>query len=183
MGGEGGCDALMKRRDPKAYRISELDLSIRESRTRKEAKIMARARMHNVNVPDLFGVSNVSIYMEKLNGKLLNSVSITAEYAKRSGELLASLHNAGMVHGDFTPANIIAGKDGRLYLIDFGLSEASQGIEERALDLLLMKRQLNRKMCAIFIKAYAANAKSSNEAIRRLEKIEERGRYQTRTLA
>jgi serine/threonine-protein kinase PknK len=40
---------------------------------------------------------------------------------QRTAEVLDVLHRAGMVHGDFKPANVIVTDDGRPHLIDFGL--------------------------------------------------------------
>ncbi len=40
---------------------------------------------------------------------------------QRTAEVLDVLHRAGMVHGDFKPANVIVSPDGRPHLIDFGL--------------------------------------------------------------
>jgi len=106
---------------------------------------------------------------------------MSRRHAEKAGEQLALLHNAGITHGDFTPANLIS--NGReIYLIDFGLAEPTSSSEERALDVLLMKRQMSRERYSDFARAYSKAAKSSGETLRRLAEIEERGRYQIRTL-
>jgi Kae1-associated kinase Bud32 len=177
-----GIDAIAKVRGPKAYRVPLLDVSIRSTRTKKEAKIMALALSHGVRVPRLLGVSDYSIYMEKIHGNLMKDAKISGKQAEMAGTLLATLHNAGIVHGDFTPANILIGEDGKLYLIDFGLSEISHGAEGRALDLLLIKRQMGVRLYTKFVKNYSQGVPSAREIIKRLAEIEKRGRYQTRTL-
>ncbi|MCC6750016.1 MAG: sigma 54-interacting transcriptional regulator [Deltaproteobacteria bacterium] len=40
---------------------------------------------------------------------------------QRAAQVLDILHRAGIVHGDFKPANVIVSSDGRPHLIDFGL--------------------------------------------------------------
>ena len=177
-----GKDVLIKHREPKRYRVRELDESIRIARTKKEAKMTVKAHENGVSVPQVVAVGSSAIYMEHLHGKLLKDTRITKDAARLVGKQLAILHNSGIVHGDFTPANIIT--DGKkIYVIDFGLSEPSSASEERALDLLLMKRQMTKALYSAFASSYSRNAKSSKETLSRLEAIEERGRYQTRTLA
>ncbi len=176
-----GSQIVVKSRKPKDYRIMELDTRIRRQRTKKEAKLMKKASEAGISVPKLVAVSPTIIFMEKIYGKLLKDTKITRLHARSLGELLAKLHNSGIVHGDFTPANIIA-SGSRLYLIDFGLSESTTSTEEKALDILLMKRQLSKEIYPDFIRAYSAS-KSSKEILARLAEIEERGRYQSRTLS
>ncbi len=177
-----GIKVILKLRNPKAYRVAELDMQLRSSRTKKEAKIMSRALAHGIRVPMLVGVGRASICMEKVDGKLMKDVRISARTAASAGALLGALHNAGISHGDFTPANIIIEGSGRLCIIDFGLSEITSGPEEKALDILLMKRQLAKRLYSGFTRAYARTASRSAETLRRLEGVEERGRYQSRAL-
>ena len=52
-------------------------------------------------------------------GLSLAQICLTVQ---RTAEVLDVLHRAGMIHGDFKPANVIVGTDdGRPHLIDFGL--------------------------------------------------------------
>ena len=176
-----GANVIIKYRQKKRYRINELDTKLRKTRTRKEAKIIAMALEHGINAPALIGVGNFSIYMERIEGTILKDTRISAKDASLAGLLLGMLHNAGITHGDFTPANLIkSGKNIRI--IDFGLSDINKSSEERALDLLLMKRQLSPSLFSEFSRNYLNAADSGKDTIKRLEEIEERGRYQTRTL-
>ncbi len=176
-----GKDVVIKYRQPKRYRISDLDSSIRKARTRKEARIMARATEHGISAPRLIGSGIYSIYMEKIAGTPLKDKRISKSEAALAGSLLGRLHNAGITHGDFTPANLLAGRGG-MHVIDFGLSEMNQSAEERALDVLLMKRQISDNLYSEFAKSYLKVSKSGRDTLKRLEGIEERGRYQSRTL-
>ncbi|MCX4243818.1 protein kinase domain-containing protein [Paraliomyxa miuraensis] len=51
---------------------------------------------------------------------------------REAGRGLAAAHQAGIVHGDFRPANVLMGKEGRLVVVDFGLAPA---VEEQADDI------------------------------------------------
>ena len=177
-----GTEILVKYRAPKTYRVKELDESIRKARTKKEAKLMVKAAEHGVNVPKIIGVGEASIYLERLDGKLLKDIKISKDMSSKAGEQLGRLHNAGITHGDFTPANLIS-MEGEVWIIDFGLAESTSSSEERALDVLLMKRQLDADCYLHFARSYSATAKSGKETMMRLDSIEERGRYQVRTLS
>lgn len=176
-----GSELLVKTRYPKAYRLKELDTRIRRSRTRKEAKIMERAAKAGVSVPGLVAVSEFSIVMERVTGAMLMDTGMGMETARRIGVQLAMMHDAGITHGDFTPANIMI-SNGTPVIIDFGLGEMTKNSEERALDLLLMKRSIPSAAYRSLCKGYAMS-KSSGDTIRRLAEIELRGRYQQRTIA
>jgi len=177
-----GKKVIVKYRAPKRYRIKELDSRIRHARTRREAKAMENALQAGVNAPSVIGLGENEIYMEMIEGTLLKDTAISNENAKKAGEQLGKLHNGGITHGDFTPANII--DDGKkVYIIDFGLAESTMSSEERALDILLMKRQIDGRLYSHFIEGYSKTANSSAETLKRLKEVEERGRYQVRTLA
>lgn len=176
-----GKGMVVKTRNPKGYRIADLDSRIRRQRTKKEAKLIKRAMDCGINVPRLIAVGQNSIVMERIDGQLLKDIDITAEMVSSSGMLLAKLHNAGITHGDFTPANLmISGK--KLYLIDLGLSDTVSSSEEKALDVLLMKRQLGKNLYKVFVESYSGLAKSADDVLARLSEIEARGRYQSRAL-
>ncbi len=175
-----GKKLLFKVREPKSYRIQNLDQKIRKSRTKREAKIMVKATAAGIMVPKLVAVSKFTICMEMINGKLMKDAKITARTLSKSGSLLAKLHNINIVHGDFTPANImLCGND--VFAIDFGLSEVTISLEEKAMDLLLMKRAISSAQFSKFLSGYASEAKARLTLLK-LKEIEKRGRYKIRTL-
>jgi Kae1-associated kinase Bud32 len=174
-------DVVVKVRQEKKYRVGALDLSLRLSRTRREAKLMRKARAAGAGAPRIVALGKFSIYMEKLNGKLLKDCVVRKSEYGKVGALLAGMHNAGMVHGDFSPANVMVCREG-LRVIDFGLAEESGSAEERAIDLLLMKRSISGDCYEKFRRGYAEKADGARETLRRLSEVEKRGRYQVRTL-
>ena len=182
-----GVPALLKRRIEKGYRVREMDTKIRTERSKSEARIMAVVSKAGINSPKLLLFDGYDIYMTAVGGRkmadLVASGRAPGELFRKAGEMLGRIHDAGIAHGDYTPANIIVGEDGEAYVIDFGLSEATNSVEEKALDVLLMKRSIAKGDYLRFLGGYKARASDADEVLRRLEAIERRGRYQTRTLA
>ncbi len=180
-----GSDVIVKDRIQKAYREKQLDVQIRKQRTRTEAKILAAASEKGVRVPKVLMLKENQIIMESLSGTMLNSVrsKISPAIMSQCARQLAILHGADIVHGDFTPANILVDKNGRAWIIDFGLGEITNSIEEKALDVLLMKRSINPDLYKHFEMEYlAASGSAGKPVLKQLSEIEKRGRYQTRTL-
>ncbi len=173
---------LIKHRFEKRYKIKEIDTEFREMRTKKEAKIMGMLKGIGVNSPEIFAAGRYSIYMGIIKGKLLKDSKVPPSFYRKMGLQLAIMHNNDIVHGDFTPANIIV-SNGKVVVIDFGLADVTKSIEDKAIDLLLMKRSISKKTYANFLKAYAEKSKDSKMIVNRLADIEKRGRYQIRTLA
>ncbi len=176
-----GKPLLVKVREPKEYRIRELDISIRKSRTKREARIMDALNRNNVPVPRIVAAGEFSIYMERLSGRLMKDSKHSAMTMKKVGRVLASIHNIDIIHGDFTPANVML-DGGDVMIIDFGLSDYSKDDEQKAFDVLLMKRSVSPAMYRIFRDEYVARCRKGGQILGRLAEIELRGRYQTRTL-
>ncbi|MCL5008517.1 MAG: Kae1-associated serine/threonine protein kinase [Candidatus Marsarchaeota archaeon] len=177
-----GTDFIIKSREPKKYRIHELDEELRQLRTRREAKILAVLSGSGVPVPALICVGKHSIVMQRLDGKLLRDLKMGIYFYRKLGRIVRDMHSSGVAHGDLTPANIMLA-DRRTYIIDFGLAEITHSAEEQALDLLLMKRSISKKEFAAFLRGYSEDNKTYKRTISRLADIEKRGRYQIRTLA
>ncbi|MEM0150049.1 MAG: KEOPS complex kinase/ATPase Bud32 [Candidatus Micrarchaeaceae archaeon] len=179
------CSLILKYRPAKGYRVKNLDNMLRARRTRVEARALGAAHNIGVNVPLLRLVSKYGILTSMVKGSMLKDMlnrnsKLLNKTLREAGRHLAALHSAGIVHGDYTPANIMV--DGEtVYVIDFGLASFTNSIEDKALDLLLMKRSLSSAHFNSFMEGYKALSNQS-EVCRRLAEIERRGRYQTRTL-
>ncbi len=176
-----GVEVIIKAREPKTYRIKKLDDELRRSRTKREAKIMSVLAGLGIKVPALLGVGMYSVYMERLHGTLLRDTSVVAGFYRKLGRIVRDMHMAGVVHGDLTPANIMITRRG-IYVIDFGLAEITDSVEEKALDILLMKRSLDAGRYKGLLQGYSEKNGDYERILKRLAEIEKRGRYQTRTL-
>ena len=81
-----------------------------------------------------------SILMDEIDGVMIKDI-IDEDIAYRLGLEIRKLHSAGIIHGDITSSNVML-KDGKLVFIDFGLGRYSQVVEDKAVDLLVLKKSL-----------------------------------------
>jgi Kae1-associated kinase Bud32 len=92
------------------------------------------------------------------------------------------LHTHGIIHGDLTTSNILF-KDGKLYLIDFGLSYLDKTVEARGVDVHVLfqtfesTHENHEELIETFKKGYALTFAGAEEVLGREREIEARGRY------
>lgn len=173
---------LKKIRHKKEYRNSELDLKLRKFRCKREFKILKRLEELEVNVPKPYEIElkNTSFTFEYLKGDVLKNV-LTKENLKQGFLEICKLHNTGIVHGDLTTLNMML-IDSKVYIIDFGLSNFSEHIEERSVDLNLFFHCIeneHRKFYSMkeeLLKTYSKEVENGEKVIKRLEEVEKRGR-------
>ena len=177
-----GIKAVMKYRRPKPYLVKDIEESLRGQRTKTEARILSKASSL-ISAPKPLFVAKYAIIMKKLEGiQASKKPSLGKPSATASGKAMAALHSSGIIHGDFTTANILIKNDG-ISVIDFGLSYYSSSAEDMAFDLLLFKRSVNEEDFHAFERAYKNGFVKSAEVLKKLSEIEKRGRYQDRSLA
>jgi len=173
-------DTILKERIPKSYRNKELDQDLRKSRTRREAKIIQKLKGL---APKLLKTDDQSeIEMEFIDGDVLkNILDEHVELAKEIGKQTGMIHDKNIIHGDLTTSNIILDKNKKIRFIDFGLSFVSTKEEDRAVDVHLFKEAVESKhfrhedeIWKEFLKGY--NPKNREAILKRLEKVEQRGR-------
>jgi Kae1-associated kinase Bud32 len=178
-------NCLIKERIKKSYRIDDIDLKLRKFRTRREAKLLEKVD----NSPKVYNVDekNMKIKMEFIDGKLMKDILDNLSKEKRNlilreiGGKIAKMHDDDIIHGDLTTSNMIL-KD-KVYFIDFGLGFNSTRIEDKAVDLHLLKQALESKHYKHFEESFKEVlegyklSKNWKEVLNRLEKVERRGRY------
>ncbi len=176
-------EKIIKDRVSKPYRIPEMDLRLRKERTRSEAKIIRTLERAGLPVPAVQKEDDKQMILELefLDGEKVRDYlekTEDADICKQIGELTAKMHATGIVHGDLTTSNLI-NKNGKVYLIDFGLGEFSKRVEDKAVDLHLFKECLKSKHFGIWEKSwneFVAGYKDKT-VLDRLKVVESRGRY------
>ncbi len=193
LGRIGGIPTVFKFRRRKPYMDPALDVRLRRSRTVKEARILVRAWKSGVSVPRLllFLPEVYLIGIEFLDGIKLKDyinengcVEGVFSLVTDAGKIIGALHDSGISHGDPTTSNFIYLKN-KLYIIDFGLSEITNNIEDLAVDLHLFNRAVlsshpkcPAELYKAFIRGYREKRREKGEpVIERANLIELRGRY------
>jgi len=178
---------LIKRRTKKSYRLEILDEKLRKQRTKREAKLLEKASKL-IPVPKILKTDEKGkeIDMEFIQGKklseTLDNLKNAEEVCKMIGQNIAKLHDSDIIHGDLTTSNMIL-KDNKVFFIDFGLGFESKKVEDKAVDLHLIKQALEAKHFNNYEKFFRAVldgykiSKHHEATINRLKAVEKRGRY------
>jgi TP53 regulating kinase and related kinases len=172
---------VIKHRIKKSYRHSKLDLTLRKSRTKREAKVLAKLEELNFPSPKPIHTDNkeMKISMDFIEGEKLRDV-LEVKHCKEIGKLIAKLHENNIIHGDLTTSNMIVNK--KINFIDFGLSSFSTKIEDKAVDLHLLRQALESKHHLIWENCFKEVLKGYkiyeeyDKVLERLEAVEARGR-------
>ena len=179
-------DKVIKDRFRKTYRIKEIDDRLRKSRTKREAKILDKLKKIGFPIPRLIKTNETdTLEIQYIKGKLLRNIldnDNCISLGKEIGGKVAILHTNNIIHGDLTTSNMILNKE--IYFIDFGLGFFSEKIEDKAVDLHLLKESLESKHSEIWEKSYKAalegytkKAADGEDVLERVKLVEKRGRY------
>jgi len=189
-----GRKVIMKRRLTKAYRLPQLDKTIRTQRTLHEPMLIHRAKESGVPTPTIYMVdlADSNIIMEYVEGKQIKQIlndmpqKEKLRLCRQIGTLIGRLHKHGIIHGDLTTSNMILTPDNRICFVDFGLGEYSSELEIRGVDLHLMKRALQSthyryaKECfKAVLNGYTESTgkEEAKKVLGKIQEIERRGRY------
>ena len=97
------------------------------------------------------------------------------------GRKIAEMHDKNIIHGDLTTSNLLL-KD-KVYFIDFGLGFISERVEDKAVDLHLLRQALDGKHyliaeeCFDFVLDGYKEYDGYEKVFKQLRKVEMRGRY------
>jgi Kae1-associated kinase Bud32 len=188
--------AVRKSRIPKPYRVPALDSAIRRTRTLHETNLMHEARRVGIPVPVIqhLDPEESSFIMDYVQGPTLKeelyvvSPEIRLRRCADLGRVVATMHRGGLVHGDLTISNVLS-SNGKLFLIDFGLGDFSNELEDCGVDLLLLNRAMksthvkfHEQIFSAFMKGYGVivGRKRKAEVLGKVREIERRGRYSER---
>lgn len=146
--GSGGVGMVYAAYDPELDRRVALKVlrpqggfgssSSADARTRLRREAQAMAQLNHPNVITVYEVGEVGdeiyISMELVDGEDLSQWikrgphpwrEVVARFAE-AGRGLAAAHGVGLVHRDFKPSNVLAGADGRVRVLDFGLAKLAE---------------------------------------------------------
>jgi len=180
-----GKKAIVKIRAAKPYRHTFLDAQIRRRRSVNEAHMLSVAKMAGVPCPFVYFIDPVrcEIVMEFIAGQNAKEI-MNADLSLQIGKYTGLLHLKNIVHGDLTTSNFIVSK--KLALLDFGMSFYSHRIEDKAVDVRLIKEVFSSAHYLIYSSLFEnfltgyfeiMDDKPAKKILEKVSDIERRGRY------
>ncbi len=138
--GAGGMGVVWVAEDPKLGRTVAIKVlhaqrrrGARTARERLRREALALARLSHPNVVSIYDVGihegRVFLAMEHIEGRTLDRWAETEPglpqvltVFEQAAAGLAAVHDAGFIHRDFKPANVMIDRGGRVLVMDFGLA-------------------------------------------------------------
>ncbi len=139
--GAGGMGEVFRARDTRLLRDVALKVlpasfaADQERRARFEQEARAASALNHPNIITLFDIGDADgvmyIAMEYVEGKTLRDLlgpgtlpsRKVLEIAEQLADGLAKAHEAGILHRDLKPDNVMVSKDGFVKILDFGLAK------------------------------------------------------------
>jgi TP53 regulating kinase and related kinases len=140
-----------------------------------------------VRTPFVYFVDPIAteIVMEFIEGGNVKE-KMNQDLALQIGKCAGFLHINNIIHSDLTTSNFIKVAKNQLVLLDFGLSFVSERLEDKAVDIRLVKEVLYSSYVSIsdvafsrFLLGYSSviGQKTTQATLRKVREIELRGRY------
>lgn len=179
---------IIKERIKKTYRHEKIDQSIRKGNTKREVKLLNKVAKI-IPVPKVIESCDkeMVIKMEFIEGRKLRDVVEEIDRKDiftRVGRKIARIHNENIIHGDLTTSNLIVNE--KIYFIDFGLGFVSRRVEDKAVDLHLIKKALESKhykhadeCFKCILEGYEEESKEFKQIMNRFDKVLKRGRHKS----
>jgi len=156
--GEGGMGVVWRGRDSRLNRDAAIkvlpegggDDPYRRQRLLREAQ--AASALNHPNIVTIYDVGEDWVAMECVPGQTLAQLidgkplrfKDAHNYARQVAGALAAAHDAGILHRDLKPGNIMVTPDGRVKVLDFGLAkpmgEANPGPQEATVKAALTEK-------------------------------------------
>ena len=138
-----GRRVAVKLMHPRGYYARQSSAASRRTDAWLRNEARALARLSHPNVVRVYGIGSERgrpyMAMELIEGQTLaawlaqdaHGWEKTLQVCVEAAHGLAAAHRAGVLHGDFKPDNVMVARDGRVLVMDFGLSR-SMSREARA---------------------------------------------------
>ena len=134
--GAGGMGIVYAAHDPELDREVAIKVLRKGDDRRLLREAEALAKLGHPNVVQVFGIGTTDdrafIVMELVRGQPLDrwqaegrALRALLDVYLEVGAGLVAAHEAGLVHRDFKPQNVLVGDDGRPRVLDFGLARAT----------------------------------------------------------
>ncbi len=172
--GAGGMGVVFAAYDPELDRKIALKLLARRGRAREGERERERLRreaqaLAKLDHPNVVAVYDVGVHgteqgallfvaMEFVRGPTLRAWMNEGDASRswreilrvlgEAGRGLAAAHEAGLIHRDFKPDNVMLGEDGRVRVMDFGLAREDEDVD---LDLDLSFEDIRERAAAPLI--------------------------------
>src|SRR5688572_26549620 len=135
--GAGGMGVVFAAHDPELGRDVAVKVVHGRSGLRREAQALAKLTHPNVVSVHDVGCDGDVVYIvmqlvdgatidEWIRARALDQTAIVALYVQ-AGRGLAAAPDAGLVHRDFKPSNVLVDRDGTVRVTDFGLARGEGG--------------------------------------------------------
>ena len=132
--GAGGMGEVYRARDTRLDRAVAVKIAAKQFSERFEREARAVAALNHPNICTLYDVGPDYLVTELVEGETLRGWLMRAppaerrlEVARQVLEALRAAHNAGFVHRDLKPQNIMVRGDGYVKVLDFGLAKRLPG--------------------------------------------------------